>query len=122
MNTISMMHERSIAWLREQKINKKFLVCQERDRTHIFDPDFENWIQKDSWKRPSTCWGDGFETYDHGFSFCNQAPPMERKDDDPFPFIEPIYARYRCPWEHITAIYESSGTVYIFTSKEKQQR
>lgn len=109
--------------MKQQQINKAFLVCQDKDRAHVNDPGFENWIHSDAMKHVSTDWGDGFETDDSGFTYCNQSPEPNYPPDAPFPFIKPVYARYRCPWEHVTAIYEARGgygTVYIFTSKEER--
>ena len=108
------MQQRDISWLKTQEINKKFTVCKEADQKHVNDVNFEDWIVTEGQKRPATMFGDGFKTDETGFSFCwdIDVPP---KKNDPFPFIEPIYARFKCPWEHVMAIYESdSGRVYIF--------
>jgi hypothetical protein len=115
------MQERSIDWLKQQQINKRFTVCKDSDRVHVSDPTFEDWIVTEAQKRVATEIGDGFKADDSGFTYCSM--PFPRPDDpaDPFFFIKPVYSLYRCDWKHVTGVFQGeNGRVYIFTSKEKR--
>lgn len=117
------MQKRSVAWLKEQNLNKRFLVLADEHRARVTDPEFENWVDNHARQSGLTWWGDGFQTTDHGFSFCSMPAEVRRSAEDPFLHIQPVYTRYSCPWEYVTAIYEApGGFVYIFTSKDKRQK
>jgi len=113
------MKLRSIEWLKQQQINKRFTICRESDRPHVNDSNFEDWIVTDAMKHASTWGGDGFSIKNEdGFNFCGQPTPRPDSGhaDRPFPYIEPVYTCFFCPWENVTAVYEGAdGWIYIFT-------
>jgi len=119
------MQERSIEWLKKQELNRRFTVCKDSDRKLVHDKDFEDWIVTDSWKHVSTCGGDGFTTDDEGFTFSSMPTLLPKDPKNPFPFIQPIYSRYRCSWKNVTAVFEGEGGgawIYIFTAPQRRKR
>ena len=109
------MRERSVEWLRQQELNKRFCVCRDAERSHVSDPDSENQIVADSWKHAWVWMGDGFRADEQGFSFRSLPTPRREGPDDPFSFITPVYTCYRYSWANVTGVFEGKdGYVYIF--------
>lgn len=113
------MQKRSIDWLRDQEISKRFLVCREQEISCVQDENFEDWIEAEAIKRFLVMGGDGFESSENGFSFCDWVQLPEVKDD-PFPFIQPVYARWSCSWSDVRAVYQGKhGRIYIFVKNAR---